>query len=142
MKICSSCNVEKETNMFQKRKASNDGLTSRCRSCLKLYEDSRLRDPKRMEARREYQKTLTGKASHNKASQKWVKSNTIKRACHILVSNHIRDLKIIKLPCEICGSDKVNAHHDDYAHPLKIRWLCDIHHTEWHKVNGEGLNGC
>lgn len=39
-----------------------------------------------------------------------------------------------KLPCEVCGEvEKVDAHHDDYQQPLKVRWLCKQHHLEHHK---------
>lgn len=35
--------------------------------------------------------------------------------------------------CEICSSDiNVEAHHDDYSRPLEVRWLCRIHHDEYH----------
>jgi len=23
---------------------------------------------------------------------------------------------------------------------LNVRWLCPVHHSEWHKLNGDGLN--
>lgn len=46
-------------------------------------------------------------------------------------------------PCEVCGEtgvmsdgrNKVQAHHDDYNKPLDVRWLCQVHHHEWHKNN-------
>lgn len=140
MKHCTKCNLEKQNSEFQSRSASKDGLTARCKSCLKEYDDSRLRDPKRMKARRDYQKTKKGKISHKKATKKWVEKNLIKRAVHIMTGNAIRSGILIKGSCEVCGSQKVNAHHDDYAKPMNVRWLCDIHHSEWHKENGDGLN--
>ena len=51
------------------------------------------------------------------------------------VSHAIRAKRLSKSPCEICGIIKVQAHHDDYNFPLKVRWLCLVHHTEWHKHN-------
>lgn len=140
MKHCNICNTTKDDSEFHKRKASNDGLAARCKSCQKEYDNSRLRDPKRMEMRRNYQKTEKGKLAHNKATKKWVEKNTIKRAVHIITGNAIRDGVIIKQPCEVCGCKDVHAHHDDYAHPLNVRWLCDTHHNEWHRINGEGAN--
>ena len=35
-------------------------------------------------------------------------------------------------PCEVCGVTPANAHHDDYARPLDVRWLCDTHHNRLH----------
>lgn len=33
-----------------------------------------------------------------------------------------------RLPCEVCGGTKAEAHHDDYSKPLEVRWLCRRHH--------------
>lgn len=38
-------------------------------------------------------------------------------------------------PCERQGDGcqgKVQAHHDDYAKPLEVRWLCRKHHDDHH----------
>ena len=43
--------------------------------------------------------------------------------------------------CSDCGKcRRVVAHHDDYARPLEIRWLCRPCHRAWHESNGPGLN--
>lgn len=42
---------------------------------------------------------------------------------------------IVKGPCEVCGAEKVDGHHDDYSKPSKVRWLCRAHHAEWHRTN-------
>jgi hypothetical protein len=36
-------------------------------------------------------------------------------------------------PCEVCGNPKVDGHHEDYAKPLEVRWLCRKHHMELHR---------
>lgn len=51
------------------------------------------------------------------------------------VNRWIKIGAIKKEPCEICGSEPAHAHHDDYTRPLKIRWLCPVHHSEWHRHN-------
>jgi len=50
-----------------------------------------------------------------------------------ILNHYLRDKKIERQPCEICGLIKTEAHHDDYDKPLEIRWLCFKHHREWHK---------
>lgn len=141
MKHCNACDTTKDDSEFHKRKASRDGLAARCKSCQKEYDKARLRDPKRMKMRRDYQKTERGRAAHNRATKKWVEKNTIKRAVHIITGNAIRDGLLIKQDCEKCGcSSQIQAHHDDYAKPLEVRWLCPACHKEWHEINGEGLN--
>jgi hypothetical protein len=37
-----------------------------------------------------------------------------------------------KQTCEVCGIEAVDAHHDQYDEPLKVRWLCRRHHTRLH----------
>jgi DNA-binding XRE family transcriptional regulator len=38
-----------------------------------------------------------------------------------------------RLPCEVCGSPKSHAHHEDYSKPLEVRWLCEEHHIAAHR---------
>lgn len=42
--------------------------------------------------------------------------------------------KMERKPCEVCGDPKSDGHHDDYAKPLDVRWLCRPHHMEVHRV--------
>ena len=44
----------------------------------------------------------------------------------------IKSGKIIRMPCERCGEQKVEAHHDDYSKRLEVRWLCIKHHNLQH----------
>jgi hypothetical protein len=71
-----------------------------------------------------------------RARAKYIAENPDKRASHIAVGNAVRSGKLIKQPCEICGTDKVHAHHDDYSKPLQVRWLCPSHHFVHHKEHG------
>lgn len=64
-----------------------------------------------------------------------------KAAAHNTVEAALKRGFLIKGTCEVCGDNNSFAHHDDYLKPLKVRWLCKTHHQEWHRVNGEGLNG-
>lgn len=38
-----------------------------------------------------------------------------------------------KEPCEVCGADEVDGHHDDYDRPMDVRWLCRRHHKREHR---------
>lgn len=40
--------------------------------------------------------------------------------------------RVTKYPCEVCGDEKSEGHHDDYGEPLSVRWLCRTHHSEHH----------
>lgn len=47
---------------------------------------------------------------------------------------------LIRQPCEVCKALHSEAHHDDYAAPLDVRWLCRSHHKQHHLQFGPGLN--
>lgn len=58
----------------------------------------------------------------------------IKRAARRKVATEIEAGRLKRLPCEICGSEMVDAHHDDYQKPLDVAWLCHAHHMERHAM--------
>ena len=95
-----------------KRYYSEDG-----RKKVILYEQKRNKDPIRKAKRIEYQRK--GRAK-----------NPGKYKAHSMVNNAVRDGRLKREPCEVCGKLKVEAHHDDYRSPLKVRWLCRKHHLE------------
>lgn len=44
----------------------------------------------------------------------------------------IKSGKIERKPCEVCGDERSEIHHEDYSDPMKIRWLCKWHHEDVH----------
>lgn len=50
----------------------------------------------------------------------------------------LRSGKLIRQPCEVCGSERVNAHHEDYDKPMDITWLCPKHHRQRHVQLAQG----
>jgi hypothetical protein len=50
--------------------------------------------------------------------------------------------KLVPTACEVCGSEKVERHHDDYDQPLSVRYLCRLHHKMFHdeQLNGEATS--
>lgn len=49
------------------------------------------------------------------------------------ITNHaIRDGKLKRKPCKVCGKT-AEAHHPDYSKPLLVKWLCLKHHRDEHK---------
>jgi hypothetical protein len=49
------------------------------------------------------------------------------------VKNALKRGKIRRVSCEVCGSEKTHAHHEDYSKPLDVWFLCPIHHVGRHK---------
>lgn len=50
-----------------------------------------------------------------------------------MVRSAVRRGEIKRQPCEQCGAEKAEAHHDDYSQPLNVRWLCPTHHRLHHR---------
>jgi hypothetical protein len=84
--------------------------------------------------------TVARKASDRKVADAYAHKFPIKVKAHKAVMGAIRAGSISRQPCEKCGA-RAQAHHDDYAQPLVVRWLCPLHHKEHHLVHGPGLNG-
>jgi ribosomal protein S27AE len=47
-------------------------------------------------------------------------------------NTYLRRGKLQRKPCERCGSDSAEMHHDDYSRPLDVRWLCRSCHVDAH----------
>ena len=140
MKACTKCGVTKPHTEYYKYKTSPDGLMSTCKDCKKTYQKTQQNLAHNIAYRELYAKGK-GLAASNKAKVKYKQSNPTKTKAHSVVSNAIRDGKLHKQKCEVCGNKVVHAHHDDYSKPLTVRWLCDKHHNAWHSLYGEALNG-
>ena len=141
MKYCKTCDTTKARLEFGKRKASKDGLAPLCKSCLRAYDKSRLKCPKRAAHRAAYQKSDKGRPKADAAKREWRNRNPSKAKAMAKISYNIRIGALTRQPCEKCKTtNNVHAHHDDYSKPLDVRWLCAQHHRDWHAKHGEALN--
>ncbi len=134
-RICSICKVEKPRSNFFKDNGNIDGLRTRCKECDKIItHESYLKNKKAiLQKSQEYRKTEKGKLVRKREHARKRKLFPEKYRANYLASNAIRGGHLIKQPCEICGNEKVQAHHDDYSEPLKVRWLCKDCHNEFHQ---------
>lgn len=69
----------------------------------------------------------------------WRRQNPEKYLAHVAVQRAISVGALKKGSCEVCGDPKVDAHHEDYRKPLKVRWLCRQHHVRLHATGCEDL---
>jgi hypothetical protein len=150
MKTCFKCGAAKPYTEFYKHKGMKDGYLGKCKTCTKSdtkknreanleyyqeYDRKRHhsnpeRRPANLEASRRWRKKNAARhAEHTKA---WAQRNPEKRKAHSAVANALRDGKIERNPCEVCGGENVQAHHHDYSKPLDVVWLCSAHHAQHH----------
>lgn len=51
---------------------------------------------------------------------------------HKAVQTAVARGSLVRGACEVCGAVDAHAHHEDYAQPLAVRWLCKLHHEQVH----------
>lgn len=135
-KQCFKCKQTLPLDSFYKHSKMADGRVNKCKECNK--KDVRDNRKKNISYYRSYD-SERGSRQTKEEIQKYRASNPKKYRAHQLV-HYARRIGTLKIePCEICGSQKVVGHHDDYDKPLNVRWLCQAHHIEWHSKN-EALN--
>lgn len=152
-KSCFKCLETKPLSGFYKHSKMRDGYLNKCIECAKAdvhanrqlrlnyyqaYDRSRGCELSRIEARKAYASTESGKAVILRGKRKWAEANPLRIAATVAVRNAVRDGRLQKLPCFVCGV-AAEAHHPDYSLPLAVSWLCDQHHKQVHKEHRERL---
>lgn len=128
MKTCFKCRKSLPLSEFYRHPRMDDGHLNKCKACTK--KDVKKNRDENVERYRAYDRTR-GKRPSKVDFRK--KNKGVGRA-YSRVSRAIRDGIIPKLPCEVCASPDALAHHDDYDKPLKVTWLCQVHHKARHKM--------
>lgn len=138
MKTCFKCQRELPLSDFYKHKQMADGHLNKCKDCTK--KDATVNRWKNIDRIRAYDRGRGNRQASGYVREYRARFPLKYKAVN-MVNNAIRDKKLFSKPCEACGSERsVHGHHDDYAEPLNVRWLCAICHKRWHEDNGEGLN--
>ena len=149
-KRCSKCGVVKNASEFYKCSGSKDGIQRWCKACqlkaVKNYQQSPTGRPKRQAYKRSpagraaaarYRRSAAGKAA-NARYERSPAGRAVRRAINArhhlrhpeerkarnAVNHAIRAGLLTRGPCEVCGAERVQGHHDDYGKPLEPRWLC------------------
>lgn len=133
-KTCTRCGSTHSPDMFHKRAASPDGIAHACKPCAKKLDSMKHfknRDA-RLSRMRVYSKTPEAKKAHAESIQRWQAENQKQRAANTALGNAVRDGKVFKTACMICGETKAEGHHADYDRPLDVIWLCTKHHKAAH----------
>ena len=133
-KRCFKCKKKKPLHMFYKHPRMRDGHLGKCQSCTK--KDVRMRYRVNKPARQEYERSRFQTPGRNSDHAEYQRLRRMrfpgKVAAKYAVSNAIRDGRLKRLPCEMCGDPNSQAHHDDYRKKLTVRWLCFKHHRAEH----------
>jgi hypothetical protein len=91
--------------------------------------------PRKREIDRRYHRARRARLIGYKAkeSAKYRTKNYRKYHAQQILNYAIKAGKIKRSVCEVCGAVKTHGHHDNYSFPLRVRWLCPVHHNQAHK---------
>lgn len=134
-KRCFKCGETKPLADFYKHAQMGDGHLNKCKECTKrdannhrLANLSRIRQYDRARASRPHRV-----AQRKEIFSRWKKTHPLRRKAQEALGNAIRDGRVTKHPCFVCG-EKAEAHHPDYSQPLDVVWLCRPHHMQAHAM--------
>ena len=134
--VCRVCCVMKlQSNFYLSR--SGRPILGQCKRCHNSTHAAR-----RAMRRGLYRRVYDTEGQRAKTLDAYVYKMKHHRAvlAHKAVARAVKKGRLAVAPCEVCGSEKSRAHHDDYANQLDVRWLCSFHHTAWHRVHGPARN--
>lgn len=130
---CRVCGLVGEAGDFYPRCLRKCGTVGECKECTKLRVRVRaLTNPAVQAYDRERAKRPHVKARIAANAKRWNEKNPEKYKAHYTLTNAVRDGRIERQPCAVCGETYAHAHHEDYSKPLDVLWLCPAHHHRLH----------
>ncbi len=133
-KQCFKCEKILPVESFYAHPKMADGRLGKCKECTK--KDATANRCRNLERYRDYDRQ---RYQTPERRQRGVAAARLHRQRHPdraqarhAVANAVRDGRLLRKPCEVCGCEKSEAHHDDYSRPLDVRWLCRVHHRMHH----------
>lgn len=135
MKECFKCGEAKPLTEFYRHRSMADGHLGKCKECTKA--DSAARFAEKREEIREYDRRRSRTPKRRAKVRQYAANGRArspeKAIARNAVANAIRDGRLVRLPCEVCGSPNSEGHHPDYSKPLDVVWLCRAHHRLEHR---------
>lgn len=152
-KVCKICSIEKPLGQFEQRGNSRGLGRSECFKCRAEKRPARVRKkrpPQEAKPSRRYERGPRGPVDASRclktyiSKRAWIDQNPEKRRAHKDVAAAVRHGGLIR-PANCnrcgCGDRKILAHHDDYAKPLDVMWLCPGCHVARHDEIGKPMVG-
>lgn len=151
-KRCPRCKAVKPVSAFGKHKGQRYDLACYCKPCANEYNRPRKRKPRKwwegtgvkpcavcqavkaLSEFRRVKENKDGRSGTCKACRKLKYGH--KEQARRIVNNRIKRGIIQRASaCQQCGRPgKMQGHHEDYAQPLKVVWLCSKCHWVVHRA--------
>lgn len=134
-RICIWCKEDKGVSDFHKS-IKRGTLQHKCKECMRKYHQKRYASKKEhiLSVASAYKKSDRGRVMEALHISRFREKYPEKRKAETCVTNALRQGRLVKQHCEVCGDLNVEAHHASYAKEdwLKIQWLCKKHHMQQH----------
>lgn len=65
-----------------------------------------------------------------------VEQHRMRSRASYTITQYVKSGVMKRMPCEVCGNDdlsKIVGHHEDYAYPEAVNWLCPPCHVKVHR---------
>lgn len=149
MKICTKCRIEKPLEAFHCDRTSDDGRCCQCKKCTQ----ARTRQWYLVNRKQSLETTKAWNAKNREKHNKYVRKWQAKNQTRVTASGRAyakrhpekRNAKnavqwaikkgLLTRPdeCTVCEKQgQVEGHHEDYAKPLQVIWLCRKCHVARH----------
>jgi hypothetical protein len=79
---------------------------------------------------REWRRSPKGKESMRQSRIRSHEKHRDHLRARYKVKYAVRIGRLVRLPCQFCGNQKTQAHHEDYGKPLEVIWVCRSCHIE------------
>lgn len=113
---CGECRTCKH-NAYMRAYYRRPGVAERTRDIARLSRKRRIEKVRAYDRERGYRVYDDAKAMARRA-----------------VKYALRRGDLTRDPCEVCGGEPTDGHHDNYSKPLEVRWLCKTHHGQAHRT--------
>ena len=152
IKRCSSCKTGKPMDSFHRDRSTRDGRQGYCKTCRKERYSLFMRDPRygtaRRESRRAGAKRRNGERPEmdRRCSREYRARHPDRTRARDKLHNAVEYGSLVKPnTCSCCNrptpKQKPHGHHEDYAKPFEVEWLCSGCHyarTVELRAKGEG----
>lgn len=134
MKRCFKCGATKPLDEFYRHGGMADGHLGKCKVCTRkdVHENYVKRRPYYSAYEAERSQWPERKLAKHASEKLHRLAHPDRYRARLVVSKAIQRGALTRQPCQECGHEKSQAHHDDHSKPLDIKWLCFKCHRESH----------
>ena len=143
LKRCGKCGLHKPLAQFHKDKSRRDGRHPYCAECQTKKASQWCRDNRGRARINEKKYKRAHKIEIALRNRDYDVLNREKRNAHSKANQALKKGLIVKpLACACGRAGRLHMHHEDYAKPLDVRWLCAFCHARHHAEEKRDAKAC